>query len=139
MAAYCPAAFWTSPFCLFVFEQFLDTVLFNVIEVLHYTHPEISSVPVIKTFQPLAGKIITFITVFHFAGHQQRTVLYQYSALPVSGPAADAISHVNTFISDVMLEGKVPAAYGTVHAARGDQLFIHCSIISKTESQFRLQ
>ena len=72
-----------------------------------------------------AWKIITLIAVLYPAAHEQVTSLFQESAFFISRSATFAISHSDSPALNIILIGKVAAAYTAVHAAGSNQLFIH--------------
>ena len=58
------------PSLLFLFKELSNAILLDGFQVLNHTHPEIHPVSLVDMVEPLAGKIIAFITVFYLAIHE---------------------------------------------------------------------
>jgi len=71
-------------------------------------------------FQPLAWEITTFVAVFHSPIVEQITSLLQEGAVLISWSTSRAVRHLDTLALYVVFEGKVLAAYSTIHPARSD-------------------
>ena len=54
-----------------------------------------------------------------------RAPLFDKSTLLVSRPAAVAVGHLDTLVSDLIFQREVTAAHGTVHSAGRDQVWFH--------------
>jgi len=70
--------------------------------------------------EPLAGKIIAFVTVFHLAINEEVASLFEEGAILIPWPATGAVRHSDSLASYIMFKSKVLAAYPTVHSARSD-------------------
>ncbi len=71
MAAYDCSTLEAFPPLLFLFKELIDAILLDVFEVLNHTHLEMCSVSLVEMLKPLAGEIITFVTIFHLTSQQQ--------------------------------------------------------------------
>jgi len=65
MAAYHTATLGASPLLLLFFQEFIDTIIPDIFQVLNHTHSEMCSVSLIKMLKSFAWKIFAFIAIFH--------------------------------------------------------------------------
>jgi hypothetical protein len=121
MAAYCPAAFGTSPFCRFLFQELLDTVSFYEFKVIYHAHMVLGSVAFIEGFKPSAGEVSALITEPHQPPAQQTTSLFHEGTVLATWNAARAVSLTETLLLQVAFHRQVTGAHTAVHPARGYQ------------------
>lgn len=128
MAAECLAAFRTFPFIFFRPNELFNAMYLNEQEIFNHTHSEKGFIALVEVVKIIAGEILTFIAVFYLSIQERRTFLFDEGTLSISWPAAGAVGHSNSLASHIMFKGEIPAAYCAVHAAGGNQLFIHYSL-----------
>jgi hypothetical protein len=125
MAANRLSAPGTAPFFRFLYEELLDTMVPQILQILDRTQVEIFSITLIQMVQSGAGKILAFITVLDFPVGEPLTILFQVGAFPVPGPAPGAVSHIDSLAPNIIFASQIPAAHSTVYPAGGYQLIFH--------------
>jgi hypothetical protein len=130
VAADNPAAVRTFPFCGLSLEKCLYAVVSNECEVVHHAHPVIGPVPFIELLETGAREVITFIAVLNLAVKQRLAMLLEEGTLFVTRAAPGAVGHVDSLVFHFEFESEIPAADGTVHAARRYQIWFHKEILA---------
>ena len=116
MAGYHPTANRAFPFLLFFFKELIDAIIPDIFEVLNHAHPVMLPVACIYTAEPLAGKIVAFVTVFNRATQEQLTFLLKEGAILTSWPASTTVGHSDSLTFYIILTSKVCTTYTTIHS-----------------------
>ena len=119
MAAYHPTTLRTPPLFLLSFKEFIDTIIFNVLQVLYHAHMVESAVALIKDLYSSAWEIPTFIAKSHQPFLQQFTLSFVVTIL-AAWQATGAVRLPKPLLLQVILHRQVAGTQATVHSTGSD-------------------
>jgi hypothetical protein len=103
------------------FNEFFDTHLGNIFQILLHTHSVVFSISIVQTVDLFARILVTFKAKFGFAFGSMINALTFHKQIftsLISWPATNALASFQ--ITDMR---KIPTTYGTIHSARRNKLF----------------
>jgi hypothetical protein len=92
MAAYYPAALWTTPFRTFLIQKFFDSVFPDELEVFYHAQVIFSTIALIEGFQAFTGEVLTLIAEPDQSIAEQFAVFFHEEAVLTTRDATFAIS-----------------------------------------------
>ena len=125
MAAYHSTTFGAAPFCLFLFQESLHTILLNKFEVFYHAHVVFCTIAFVEVFQSATGTILAFITETHKSPSQQVAVFCHKGAVLATWQATSAVFLPKSLLIKVGLHRQVADTHATIHSARGNEFFLH--------------
>jgi hypothetical protein len=120
MAAYYSVTIRALPLLLLFFEEFINTFVSDIFQVLNHAHMVFGSVTHIKGFKPTAREGLAFMAETHKSLPDEVTMMFHKNTVLAAWPATGAVSALEPFLVQVNLHRDVTDTYSAVHPARSD-------------------
>ena len=91
-------------------NECIDSVLFDVFEVLDQAHVKMNTIALVQVLESLAGKIRALEAVGNLAVDEEPAVLFQVRALLAPRPAPRAVRHPDSLAFNSGPPGKIAAS-----------------------------
>jgi hypothetical protein len=105
------------PLLPFSFQKLLQTMLFNVLQIINHVHPILFFIAFANLLDKLTGKLVAFISELNLIVQKLfTTFLFEKRALLVSRTASYAVRQPNPLSFSVIYQSKLVATHVTVHA-----------------------
>jgi hypothetical protein len=98
VAAYYSATIGTLPLLLLFLEEFINTFISDMLQVLDHTHMVFSSVTLVEGLKPAAGEALTFIAETHKSLPNEVAMMSHKSAVLAAWYATGAVSPLEPFL-----------------------------------------
>jgi len=132
VAANDPSTFWTTPFCLFLFQELLYAMYFYEFKVFYHAHVVLCAVTPIQRFQSRAWKNVAFKAESNVAFSKQFTAIPHVGAMFSSRDAAGAVFLVKPLFVHIFFPELKSNTQTAVHPAWGNGCFFHRDITPST-------
>ncbi len=109
------------PFFPFSFQKLLQTVLFDVLQIVNHIHSILLLISLAKLRDKFTGKLVAFIAELHLIVQKLITFLFNKRALLVSRTTPYTVRQFDPFRFSIIYQSKIVATHITVHTTNRNQ------------------
>jgi hypothetical protein len=133
VAANDPAALGAAPFFPLLFQEGIHSLALDVLQVFNHAHVVFAAIPLVKGFQPRAGKRSAFKAKPHFPIFKQLAPVPHVKAMLSPFDAARTVSPVKPIFVKVKFLELIGDAQTAIHPTGGDACLFHVRSSSKQD------